>query len=119
MSSYYETLFSDAHNSGMSESKAADLAATAFLDGKPMRRGKNKVTATERHTVFWSANFLQALPREAWMQDSLVLALARYLGQDRFACPTIVAYAATLAPEAVQRGPLCRAGATTRLAALA
>lgn len=103
MSSYYETLFSDANNSGMSESKAANLTATAFLDGKPERRGKNKIAAIERHAAFWSANFLHALPKEAWMQESLVLALARYLGQDRFACPSIVTYAATLAPEAVQR----------------
>jgi len=103
MNSYYETLFLDASQSGLSELIAADRAATAFLDGKPERRGKNKTTATDRHTAFWSASFLHALPKEAWMQESLVLALARYLGQDRFACPSIVAHAAALAPEAVQR----------------
>ncbi len=103
MSSYYESLFLDASQSGQSELIAADLAATAFLEGKPERRGKNKITATERHTAFWSASFLHALPKEAWTQESLVLALARYLGQDRFACPSILAHIAALAPEAVQR----------------
>lgn len=61
------------------------------------------MTATERHTAFWSASFLHALPKEAWMLESLVLALARYLGQDLFACPTVLAHVAALAPEAVQR----------------
>lgn len=102
MSSYYETLFADACRSGLSESRAADLTATAFLDGKPERRRKNKVTATERHAAFWSAGFLHGLPKEAWTQESLVLALARYLGQDHFACPSIVSHVAALAPEAVQ-----------------
>lgn len=103
MSSYYETLFANASQSGLPESAAADLAAIAFLDGKPERRGKKKLTAVERHAAFWSASFIYALPREAWTQESLVLALARYLGQDRFDCPTIVAHTAAIAPEAVQR----------------
>lgn len=103
MSSYYETLFSDAWRSGLSESIGADLAATAFLDGKPERKGKSKITATERHAAFWSASFLHGLPKEAWTQESLVLALARYLGQDHIAFPSIVSHIATLAPEAVQR----------------
>lgn len=86
MSSYYETLFVNASRRGLPESEAADLAAIAFLDGKPERRGNNKLTATERHAAFWSASFLYAQPKEAWMQESLILALARYLGQDRFTC---------------------------------
>ena len=103
MSSYYETIFSEACQSDQSEARAADLAATAFLDGKPQRRGKNKVTATERHEAFWSAGFLYELPKEAWTQESLVLALACYLGQDRVACPSIVSHVVALAPEALQR----------------
>ncbi|CAG0989733.1 hypothetical protein RHDC1_02316 [Rhodocyclaceae bacterium] len=103
MSLYYETFFSDALRSGLPESTGADLAATAFLDGKPDRNGKSKITATERHAAFWSASFLQGLPKEAWTQESLVLALAHYLRQDHFAFPAIVSHVATLAPEAVQR----------------
>jgi hypothetical protein len=103
MSSYYETLFVNAIRRGLPESEAADLAAVAFLDDKPERRGKNKITATERHAAFWSASFLCAQPKEAWMQESLILALARYLGQDRFTCAFIVEHVAALAPEAVQQ----------------
>lgn len=103
MNAYYETLFSDACQRGMSVAAAGDIAATAFLDGKPEQRGKKRVTAAERHAGFWSADFLQTLPSDAWSQDSFVLALARYLSQDGFACPAIVALTATRAPETVQR----------------
>jgi hypothetical protein len=103
LSSYYESLFSDARRSGLSELIGADLAATAFLDGKPERKGKSKITATERQAAFWSASFLHGLPKEAWMQESLVLALARYFGQDRFSSPSLVPHVASLAPESVQR----------------
>jgi hypothetical protein len=103
MTSYYETLFAEGVYRGLSELLAADLVATAFLEGKPERRGKHKTTSTERHAAFWSASFIQALPKEAWRQESLTLALARYLGQDRFACPFIVQHVATVAPDTLQR----------------
>ena len=103
MNAYYQTLFSDACQRGMSVAAAGDIAATAFLDGKPEQRGKKRITAAERHAGFWSADFLQTLPSDAWSQDSFVLALARYLAQDGFACPAIVALTATRAPETVQR----------------
>jgi len=82
---------------------AADLVATAFLDGKPEQRGKRKTTAAERQAAFWSASLFQGLPKEAWCQESLTLALARYLGQDRFASPFIVEHVATVAPDTLQR----------------
>lgn len=103
MRSYYESLFSDASQGGTPKIAAAGLAASAFLDGKPERRGKIKATATDRHEEFWSASFLYALPKEAWTEEALVLALARYFGQDRFAYPALVAHVAAMAPEAVQR----------------
>lgn len=78
MNSYYQTLFSDACQRGVSVATAGDIAATAFLDGKPEQRGKKRITAAERHAGFWSADFLQTLPSDAWSQDSFVLALARY-----------------------------------------
>lgn len=59
MNAYYETLFSDACQRGMSVAAAGDIAATAFLDGKPEQRGKKRVTAAERHAGFWSAGACQ------------------------------------------------------------
>lgn len=103
MMSYYDVLVAAAQAQGLSATVAADQAASAFLDGRPIRRGKGKMTATERLAAFWSSSFLHTLPKEAWAQESIVLALARYMGQDRFACPFIVAHVAALAPETVQR----------------
>lgn len=103
MSAYYRNLFAQAKAEELSDADAADRAAIAFLDGRPARRGKHRVAAGERHAAFWSATFLIELPPEAWRQESLVLALARYLGQDAYACPAIVDRLATVSPDVLQR----------------
>ncbi|WP_157659104.1 hypothetical protein, partial [Thauera butanivorans] len=76
---------------------------SAFLDGKPARQGKRKCSGADRHTAFWASSFLRTLPAQTWQQESLGLVLARYLGQDRVACPDIVAHVARLAPDVLQR----------------
>ncbi|QEA13954.1 hypothetical protein [Comamonas flocculans] len=100
---YYDTVFNAAQGQGLSIETAADHAATSFLDGKPSGQGKRKCSAADRHAAFWSSHFLRALPAQAWQQESLSLALARYLGQDRVACPEIVAHVAMLAPDVLQQ----------------
>ncbi len=102
-SHYYESLFSGLRNEGRSPADAADEVATAFLDGKPQKRGKHKTTAADRHAAFWSANFLNDLPHEAWVNEPMVLALARYMGQDRCANAALIEHVAAAAPEAVRR----------------
>lgn len=100
---YYDTVFTSAQDQGLPIETAADHAATAFLDGKPAGQGKRKCSGADRHAAFWSSGFLRTLPAQAWDQESLGLALARYLGQDRFASPDIVAHVAALAPEVLQQ----------------
>ena len=100
---YYDTVFTTVQEQGFSIETAADNAATAFLDGKPSNHGKRKYSGTDRHAAFWGSNFLLMLPAHAWQQESLGLALTRYLGQDRFACPEIVAHVAMLAPDILQQ----------------
>lgn len=102
MSAYYENLFAQAKAEGASDATAADRAAIAFLDGRPTRRGKHAITPDERHAGFWSATFLNGLQPEAWRQESLVLVLARYLGQDTYACPAILDQIGVIAPDALQ-----------------
>ena len=102
MTAYYDTLLATAQAQGLSATTAADHVASAFLDSKPARQGKRTWTAVARQAAFWSSSFLRTLPSGAWRQESLVLALARYMGQDHFACPSIVAHVAALAPKAVQ-----------------
>ena len=100
---YYDTVFNAAQDQGLSIETAADHAATSFLNGKPAGQGKRKCSSTDRHAAFWSSHFVRALPAQAWQQESLGLALARYLGQDRVACPEIVSHVAMLAPDALQK----------------
>ncbi|HYQ70652.1 MAG TPA: hypothetical protein VET88_01860, partial [Gammaproteobacteria bacterium] len=78
----YTPLFSDYLAAGHKLSATAVMVAEAYLDGKPRLRGKHKITRTERDAAFWSSGFLNTLPAEAWQMEPLVLALARYMGQE-------------------------------------
>jgi Holliday junction resolvase-like predicted endonuclease len=98
---YYDTLFSAAREKGLTVSAAAEEAAMAFLDGKPMGQGKKKWSGKDRHTAFWNSAFLKNLSADVWIQDPVRLALTKYLGQDRFACPDLVALVAAIAPNAL------------------
>lgn len=100
---YYDALFARSTASGLSLAAGAELVANAFLDGKPAKQGKRGNSAAERHAAFWHANFLKELPPEAWMQESIVLALARYFAQDCFACPSVLGHVAGIAPDAIRR----------------
>lgn len=96
---YYDTLFSAAREKGLTISVAADDAAMAFLDGKPMVQGKKKWSGRDRHTALWSSDFLKDLPADVWSQEPIRLALTQYLAQDRVACPELVARVAAIAPD--------------------
>ena len=96
---YYETLFSAVREKGLTISAAADEAAMAFLDGKPTGQGRQKWNGGDRQTAFWNSEFLRDLSADVWRQEPLGLALTRYLGQDRFAFPEIVARVAAIAPD--------------------
>jgi len=90
--------------SGVSGSDAAILVAEHYLDGKPARRGKHKITQSERDAEFWNAEFLGQLPSEIWGSEVMVLALARYLDQERVSAPGLLLSIARSHPAA-----LCRA----------
>ena len=96
---YYDTLFSAAREKGLTISAAADEAAMAFLDGKPVGQGKKKWSGRDRHTALWSSEFLKVLPADVWSQEPIRLALTQYLAQDRDAYPELVARVAAIAPD--------------------
>lgn len=95
---YYETGFAQASAQGLSDEAAAASMAEAFLDGKPA----GKATGCERLAAFFASTFIRELPAHAWAQESLRLALARYLAQDAAACPGLVPHLAAHAPEALR-----------------
>ena len=96
---YYDTLFSAAREKCLTISAAADEAAMAFLDGKPTGQGRQKWSGGDRQTAFWNSEFLSDLHADIWRQETLCLALTRYLGQDRLSFPEIVARVAAIAPD--------------------
>ena len=100
---YYDRLFAQAKAEGKSDMDAAASTADAFLDGRPHRRGRQRISAAARHAAFWSTGFLAALPAAAWRQPALELALVRYLAQDAFDHPALATRLAGLAPDALQR----------------
>ncbi len=99
----YSLLFAANVQAGCSAIDAAILVAEAYLDGKPRKRGKHKVTRKAYDIAFWSSGFLSTLPAEAWDKEPLVLALARYMGQEPMSNPDLLEHIAGIAPEAVRR----------------
>ncbi len=86
---------------------AVEDAALAYLDGKPALRGKHKVTRAERDAAFWSSSFLTDLPAPAWQTQTMMLALAQYMGQERVANTAMLAHVAAVAPHVLVRAVRC------------
>jgi hypothetical protein len=99
----YDRAFNDLVASGFSVTAAAEAVAETYLDGKPRKRGKHKIPHATRDAAFWTCAFLIGLPAEAWQAEPLVLALARYLGQERVSNAGLLEHVAALAPAAVRQ----------------
>lgn len=99
----YAPLFAENVKAGCSVIDAAIVVAEVYLDGKPRKRGKQKITREARDIAFWSSEFLSTLPADAWNKEPLVLALARYMGQERVSRPDLLEQIAGIAPESVRR----------------
>lgn len=99
----YTSLFSRSLEAGYTPIDAAVLVAELYLDAKPRLREKRKITSAERDAAFWSSGFLMNLPAEAWHTESLVLALTRYMSQERMSNMALLEHIAAVAPEALRR----------------
>jgi hypothetical protein len=99
----YQLKFKQGIASGLSSTDAAIAVVEAYLDGKPARRGKQRIKAAERDAAFWTCPFLKMLPADAYLTEPFVLALARYLGQKQIANFELLQYIAQVAPETVHR----------------
>ncbi|MGZ8237120.1 MAG: hypothetical protein ACXW1Z_17235 [Methylobacter sp.] len=99
----YDLRFEQGIAAGLTIADAAIAVAEAYLDGKPVRRGKNPVRAIDRDTAFWSCQFLCSLSFDVYETEPFVLALARYMGQEQTANFELIEYIAQVAPETVSR----------------
>lgn len=100
---YYEALFHRQARIDADLVAAAEHTATAYLDGKPALQGKHKVTRAQRHAAFWSSGFLSNLPAAAWQSQTMMLALAQYMGQERVSNMEMLANVASVAPDVLIR----------------
>ena len=97
---YFDNLFLRLRDHGVPLPVAVERVATA-LDGKPLSVGKKKPSKKERDRLFWSSNVVKNCPAESWNADTMVLALARYVGQEAVAAEGLMARVAREAPGAL------------------
>lgn len=88
---------------GASAADATEAVLRSYVDGTPKFRGKQKLSRAALDAAFWSSAMLSQLADEWWTSELMVLALTRYLAQER-----------TSWPEAVKRFAACAPGALTR-----
>src|SRR5688572_2833055 len=100
---YYDNLFLRFIDDGVPLSVAVERVAGAYLDGKPLPAGKKKLTKKERDSLFWSSNVVKECPPDSWNAEAMVLALARYLGQEPVAAEGLATRVAHEASDALIR----------------
>ena len=99
---YYDELF-DRLSVRSSTLLAVESVAEAYLDGKPQVLRKKKTTRKERDRLFWSSRPVIECPSDSWNSEVMVLALARYLGQEPVVAVGLVSRVAKVAPAALVR----------------
>ncbi len=104
---YYENRFNHRIEVGETFISAVEETGSEYLDGKPSVRGKRKITRAERHSAFWSSCFLTDLPAQAWQSQTMMLALAQYMGQERVSNMAMLANVAAVAPDVLIRAVRC------------
>jgi Holliday junction resolvase-like predicted endonuclease len=101
--SYYDDLFARLRVEGVTVPVAVERAATAYLDGKPRLAGKKKLTKKERDSLFLASDVVKECPSDSWHGEAMVLALARYFGQEAVAVDGLAIRLAHEAPDALIR----------------
>ncbi|MBL8252319.1 MAG: hypothetical protein JNJ76_01785 [Candidatus Competibacter sp.] len=99
----YDRMFEQLCEAGIERECAVDTVVEAYLDGKPTTKGKRKYGRHERDSAFWLSRLIGQLPLEAWSSEPLVLALSRYLGQERVANPSLIERIAKDSPSTLER----------------
>jgi Holliday junction resolvase-like predicted endonuclease len=99
---YYDDLF-ERLSVRSSVSLAVEFVTEAYLDGKPQLLRKKRTTRSERDRLFWSSRPVIECQSDSWNSEVMVLALARYLGQEPFAAVGLLTRVAKVAPAALVR----------------
>lgn len=88
---------------GASAADATEAVLKSYVDGAPKFRGKQKLSRAALDAAFWSSAMLNQLADEWWTSELMVLALTRYLAQERTSCPEALKRVAACAPGVLMR----------------
>ncbi|WP_413890902.1 hypothetical protein [Candidatus Skiveiella danica] len=102
-SNYFDHLFSCSIGDGAPPEVAVERVAGAYLDGRPLPVGKKKLTKRDRDNHFWFSSVVKECQPDSWNSEAMILALARYLGQEPVAAEGLVTRVAREAPDALTR----------------
>lgn len=83
---------------GASVASATEAVLKSYVDGTVKVRGKQKLSRTALDASFWSSEVLRGITDEWLTSDLMVLALTRYLAQERTSCPEFLERIAAYAP---------------------
>jgi hypothetical protein len=75
----------------------------AYLDGKPGDRGNKAFTRRDRDELFWSSRAVGDCPVDEWRNESMILALTRYLGQEKVSAAGVLGAIARSVPDTLIR----------------
>ena len=100
---YFDALLARLVAIGQPESCARAEVFEAYLDGKPGDRGKKAFTRRDRDELFWSSHVVSDCPIDEWRNESMILALTRYLGQEKVSAAEVLGAIARSVPDALIR----------------
>jgi hypothetical protein len=88
---------------GQPESRARAEVFNAYLDGKPGDSGKKASTMRDRDELFWASRVVSECPVDQWRNQPMVLALTRYLCQEKMSVAEVLGPIARSVPDALIR----------------
>ncbi len=84
---------------GLSISDSAIAVIESYLDGKPA----GKLKTVDRNAILWASQFLRSLSTNVYESEPFILALARYLGQEKTSNFELIRHIAKTVPGTVRK----------------
>ena len=101
MDHYFDRLHRRLRDEGHQAHDSRQVVLEAYLDGKPQAAVHVKPTRADRDRWFWSSAFVGECGHGDWASEAGILALTRYLSQDKVGIDGLVESAALSAPQAL------------------
>ena len=98
---YFDRLFHRLVTAGVPEVDARCAVVEAYLDSKPNEQGKSRLSRRDRDQLFWSSVVVASCTADEWRGEAMVLAITRYLGQEKVSAGGLVGMLARSAPDAL------------------